>query len=265
MNWYVPKNISRKYIAGFTFRELCDQNICPRYTQVFDPNLLSSDKFLFMNLDMFEPFVDFLKKNNIQNKFKLVTHNSDREFTKEMIDLVDPFVEKVYALNATVTHPKVIKIPIGFNDQSTEIIDKFQFEETEKTKLVYVNFKLHHHPDRPICLSYFESKDWATKEKTLIPQEDFYNVIKDFKYCICPRGTGIDTHRIYESLLFGVIPIVKNNELSDLYRKLPIILVDSWQEVDYDYLVSNYESNLNKYRSWIEENRNWYLPEYWLR
>ena len=82
---------------------------------------------------------------------------------------------------------------------------------------------------------------------------------------MAPRGAGIDTHRLYESLLFGVIPIVKSSELDDLYQQFPIIIVDKWEDITYEFLIENYEENLKKYFEWFENNKDWFKSEYWIK
>ena len=128
------------------------------------------------------------------------------------------------------------------------------FDFIEKQNLIYMNFKLHHHFDRPICFDYFKKFDWVDIENNILPLKDFYDKLKTFKYCVSPRGTGIDTHRVYECLLYGVIPIVKKSTLDDLYENLPVLLVDKWEDVTYELLVNSYDENMSKYFEWKNNN-----------
>lgn len=269
MNWYTPKNLKTKFIAGFTFNELCKYNLCPRYEQKFDLKI-EEDDILFINLDYIDNLVKFLNSNTPKNRFSIMTHNSDRDFTQQMFDSIEKFVNKIYAINCTISNPKIVKIPLGFNDQSTEFLDDKNIEFTEKSNLLYMNFNLNHHPSRRICFNHFKDFDWVTIDSqcindTKIPFGEFYDKLSTFKYCLAPRGAGIDTHRLYEALLFGVIPIVKKSELDDLYEKFPILIVNDWDEVTHDFLIDNYDSNILKYKIWIEENKNWFLPDYWTK
>lgn len=47
-----------------------------------------------------------------------------------------------------------------------------------------------------------------------------------FKYAVTPRGNGWDTHRVWEALFLGVIPILTHSPLDPTYEGLPILLVD---------------------------------------
>lgn len=261
--WRTPNN--NNFISGYGYHCMCNWSVCPRYTQKFDSKSISENDFVFLNLDYFEHFVNYLRSNRPVNKFILVTQNSDRDFTSDMFPYIKEFVTKIFAINCTFSDEMVVKIPLGFNDHSTEVLDKMDFSFTPKSNLIYMNFKLHHHPERPGCYNHFKQFDWVCVEKNFLPLQDFYSKLKTYKYCICPRGTGIDTHRIYESLYFGVIPIVKRNELSDLYEKLPLVLIEDWSEITEYFLESNYDVFKKKFIDWVSENPNWYKTEFWLK
>lgn len=256
-------------ISGINYNKFCNWHVCPRYEQKFDLNLEDGD-FLFLNLDIFEQFLNFITVNKPKNRFNLVTQNSDRNFTNEMFNMISPFIHKLFAINATFQSEKLVKIPIGFNDAAINHIVNVNVE-SNKDKLIYSNFKICHHPERQKCFDYFVQFEWVDfymdgmNNVRQLPFEDFYNTLKEYKYCISPRGAGIDTHRIYECIYFGVIPIVMRNELSDLYENLPVLLVDDWSEIKKDYLEKNYNTLKNNLTNWVEMNPNWYKTEFWLK
>lgn len=271
MSWRQPNTI-QDFISGYFYYKICKWNFCPRYQQNFNLDLVQNDDFVFLNIDYFEQFLNFLISNNFDKKIVIVTQNSDRDFTQKMFDSIKRFTSKILAINCTVSDPLIKKIPLGFNDHSTEVIEReywsgklFSGNLPAKDNLIYLNFKLHHHSDRPYCFDYFKNFDWVSVENGIIPITQFYGKLKSFKYCISPRGTGIDTHRTYESLLYGVIPIVKSSELDDLYSDFPIVLVNDWSDVTYEYLNDNYEENLNRYKIWYSKNPNWFQSSNWIK
>jgi hypothetical protein len=264
-NWLVPSSLNTDFISGYTYNKLCKWSLCPRYEQKFDVNNLSENDFVFLNLDHFESFVNYLNLTKPEKKFILVTQNSDRDFSGQMFNSIKEYTSKILSVNCTVSNEMIVKIPLGFNDQSTEVLDTKDFTFVEKRNLIYMNFKLHHHSDRRVCYDYFKQFDWVDIESGIIPINYFYDKLNTFKYCISPRGTGIDTHRVYESLLFGVIPIIKKSELNDLYSKFPVIIVDNWSDVTYDFLINNYNENLSKYFKWKENNKDWYRSDFWIK
>lgn len=55
--------------------------------------------------------------------------------------------------------------------------------------------------------------------------------ISEHDFVLCPRGNGRDTHRLWETLYLGSIPIVKNGELpGQLLRDFPVWIVNEWSE-----------------------------------
>lgn len=79
--------------------------------------------------------------------------------------------------------------------------------------------------------------------------------LREYKYCICPQGNGIDTHRLWEALYLGVVPILLRNTFTENIQKtmhLPLILLDSWNDLNLvdvpDYNSFNFNI-CNKYLS----------------
>ena len=68
-----------------------------------------------------------------------------------------------------------------------------------------------------------------------------------YKWCICPEGNGVDTHRLWEAMYLRCVPIVLRSPFIDALMhytegELPIYVVDSWNSNDLpDY--SQYQFN----------------------
>ena len=65
-------------------------------------------------------------------------------------------------------------------------------------------------------------------------------------FVISPPGNGIDCHRIWECLYLGAIPVVKNNIAFSQFSHLPILWIDSWEEVTIPFLESKISHITNK-------------------
>ena len=50
-------------------------------------------------------------------------------------------------------------------------------------------------------------------------------------FVVCPHGNGYDTHRLWEALILGCIPIVRTSGLDKLYDGLPVLIVKEWSEI----------------------------------
>ena len=78
--------------------------------------------------------------------------------------------------------------------------------------------------------------------------ENFENYIKTlstYKFCVAPPGRGIDSHRCWEALMVGTIPIVISSSINELYDDLPVIIVDSWNVITVQFLNQKYDEILN--------------------
>jgi hypothetical protein len=184
----------------------------------------------------------------------LVIHNSDESFTDELMEKVKPYVTQVYAANCSATGVK--QIPLGFrDDQYTphrvlyDVLNDTS-KSSKKSTLCLVNFNVGTNGgERAAARNNFKGKSWATlsdeymnlnKDKSLQHSDpeiqrmrvDYYTQLKATKFVICPPGTGMDTHRVYEALFFGAVPVVKSSFLDPMYERLGgCWIVKDWSEV----------------------------------
>ena len=72
--------------------------------------------------------------------------------------------------------------------------------------------------------------------------ENYLKNMSEYKFIICPPGYGIDTHRCWESLLVGCIPImIKVDSMDELYEDLPVLLVENYENITEEYLNKEYD------------------------
>jgi hypothetical protein len=210
--------------------------------------------------------------------------------------LDNPLLIKWFSVNVDFNHPKLIPIPIGLpkhipvvmNEGSymgwvnsfmikkvSETISRKQIKikdnllNQKKEKLLYTRMTVENSRN---CFHEKEGiRDYAVKvlsnrfdiDTSLISWEDYLNEIIQYKFSLCLPGKGIDTYRTWESLTLGVIPIVlKTNHMDCLYQNLPVVLVDTVDEITTDFLDTEFQRitsqmdtyNFNKLTSsfWID-------------
>ena len=61
--------------------------------------------------------------------------------------------------------------------------------------------------------------------------DKYHDSLKNYRFVLCPWGNGIDTHRIWETLYSGNIPVTKQHHTFSTSQELPIIFVDSYEEI----------------------------------
>lgn len=262
-------------LSGEAFKGLCKYNLDDRYDRIpIDTNIKEGDR-VFLKASDISSFIE--KPPPV--KVTLVSANHDETFTDDMMKMVSPYVTKVYAINSNAKG--VIQIPIGFRDDqyTSHKVLKDVLEDTakssNKTTLCLVNFLVANNGDaRSKARDAFKDAAWATKSeymnynagKALIHNDadvmqkrvDYYTQLKTTKFVICPPGAGMDTHRVYETLYFGGIPIIKTSFLDPMYKKLGgCWIVNDWSQVT--------EEECNK--RWTERGEPTILwePSEWLK
>lgn len=222
-------------ISGKAFSELCSWVVDPRYperTPFSYANARDKD-WVFINGDYIHKFLSQIPFISIK-RFYVIIHNSDLPFTEEKLELLRKHVYHVFAINTTFYHPRVTTIPIGFADNQLEFLRDFTPTQCERDIEIYLNIKVRHNPEkRGACVSAFEH-DTRVFHRDRVSVPEYYSDLCRSKYVLCPEGTGIDTHRVYESILCGAIPVVLRNSLSHIYEKLPVCIVDRWTDPFYE-------------------------------
>jgi hypothetical protein len=257
-----------EFISGYYYYKSCKMSLCPRYPINYVPDLIEHNDLIFINLDYFDAFIETLKSSPPKNKFRLVTQNSDRTFTENHFNKVKPYIEHVYAINSIYENPMLSTIPIGFCDKNIRPSkDLLEIKNQNNTKIIllYMNFLIiTNFNKRTECFNTFNNKSYVFQEQNISPY-DYYKSLSQSKYTVSPEGTGIDCHRIYEALYFDTIPILKTSSMDYFYKNLPVLIVNSWTEIDENYLISNYEYLKKKLDDWKTINKDWNLVQYWIK
>ena len=83
-----------------------------------------------------------------------------------------------------------------------------------------------------LCLNHW--KNFVEEIKLIGDYKLYLQTMSKFSFTICVHGGGLDVNpKLWESLLIGVIPIIKENKpYTDMYIKLdfPVVIVKKWDE-----------------------------------
>lgn len=210
--------------------------------------------------------------------FTLITVESDFfNLKKEWLELKN--LKGWYTWNKPFSHPKLHALPIGLNkDRQLKSYLNYQ-NKNLKNKLLLINFSPETHIEREQLLKIAQKWDFATKGKKLpnanttyfksITENcnvkvdetnyEYFNYLSEFKFVLSPRGAGIDCHRTWEALYVNTIPIVRSDSIDELYKNLPILIINDWNEINEEFLNKKYEEISQK-----EFNKERLTLDYWL-
>jgi hypothetical protein len=170
-------------------------------------------------------------------------------------DITNKF-DMVFCINRQTSNENTYGLPLGITsdcDDSSkhrilgnkDIMIEVINEYIPKNNLVYLNFSIDTFPVlRNQVFNTFKDKTWVKIGETIFTIEGrkkYLQEIKSSKFVLCPRGNGIDTHRIWEALYMGSIPIVIYEDAHHLFTDLPILFIDDWNEINEDFLNQKYD------------------------
>jgi hypothetical protein len=179
----------------------------------------------------------------------LISHNCDNCIDGSFY-ILDNII-KWYTQNVNQIDTRIESIPIGLeNDrwfpdrQKKEKIFAKINETRQYRNLVYLNHNIGTNPAvRSRIYQLYEGESWVTSERRSNAQgrfDEYLDNIYNHKFVISPQGNGLDTHRTWECLYVGSIPIEKRNLNNRFYTDLPICFVDNWEDLTEDFLESEF-------------------------
>jgi hypothetical protein len=243
-------------ITGNKFKELADYTFSPSVKRsddyynlpnTYDPAKIKDGDIIYTDTGYVQDLL--MEISILDKKVILVTHNGDTN-----IDFAPPDnIIKWYTTNVNIIHPKIESIPIGLENElwfpevrkKEKMITKLS-EHRSYRNLAYMNHSIATNPAvRNRLYQLYEGESWITSERgSNRPNlfDGYLDNIYNHKFVICPEGNGIDTHRTWESLYLGTIPIEKRNLNNKFYADLPICFVDNWEDITEEYLNEFYSN-----------------------
>lgn len=221
-----PNNFSK---LSIDIKSICDH----------EERFIKFNKIFVKTDDIREFYRKF--QNNLKNKI-IITHNSDYGIDCTFEQVINK-VKKQYSQNCLFKHEKLEPIPIGVANRmwlNHAILHNVRKRtDIKKSKNIYFLFSLQTHSSRNACYDMLKNKlEWNKK----MNYQEYFIELKRHKYAICPRGNGLDTHRLWECLYLDVIPIMLKEDSVNI-DNLPIIYLEKWSDLD----ISNLD-NLVKFK-----------------
>lgn len=221
-------------LSGKGFSDMCTWVIDHRYPSrpVFSYSHSRDGDWVFINGDYLHAFFNLLPFVTTK-RFFVIVHNSDKTFTHYQMERLRKYVHRVYAINTNFLHQRLTTIPIGFVDKQIGFLENYTRKTVKRDIEVYMNFTSRTNSvARDRCMYAFENDPRVTVRENL-SLDEYYEDLCRSKFVLCPEGTGMDTHRVYEALFCGATPVVLRNSLSHLYEKLPVCILDRWTDPFY--------------------------------
>lgn len=249
------KTSSAPFISTNTFRAHCDFTF-DQFSRSIDPKQVKNGNLIYVKTDYLNQFFTLVHPN-IQARYILLSHDSDYpipgNFKKYLDDpkLIAWFGENVEGYS----HPKLHPIPLGLIKRhlpwgDLDVVHRVMnlTPAPEREYLLYLNFRLDTCvEERCLLVKMFCDKSYTNFIPTTTRSyEEYLTDLRGSKFVLSPRGFGLDTHRTWESLLMGAIPIVRSSTLDPMFENLPVLVINEWSELTEEFLLDKYEKMKGK-------------------
>lgn len=240
---------------------------------------LANQKIIFIKTDLISQYIDKLLNHSC--KFILITASNDDHCVPYMNFPPDEDVQKKtdellnsnnlyfwYSKNVGIIHSKLKPLPLGpkwqwrttrfFGESKKKHLEIYHntdpnlFYTGNKPNLLYFHFNntsnnpfyKEHTGIRHKCR--YELRKNGFQDSGGNEFEDYMEKLKTYKFAVSPPGRGIQTHRFYESLMVGTIPIIIHAPTDSISDDLPVLFVNHWSEITPSFLDKKYKEITSK-------------------
>lgn len=251
-------------VSGDAFRACCDY-VFDETDSSLNPSKVKPHSSIFVKGDYLDQFFHRIHPY-LSHPYVLVTHNSDQSAPGRFSSVLQE-AKLVAWFSQNVdddSHCKMHPIPIGIANRcwrhgNGDLITKIRSKQNLKKHLVYLNISVETYPqERGPVQNLLKNASFVYDAKKK-PFNGYLIDLASCKFVASPRGNGLDTHRLWESLYLGSYPIVKTSTLDSLYDELPVLIVQDWNEVTEDFLNQKYDELCGKSYNFEKLNFSYWI------
>ncbi len=233
----IRNRVSEPFLSQAWFRKISDVVISELKTPSRQNQLsLQSAKVIYCYSHILEDFLSTFA-DSLENRV-VISGSTDKEF-------MDPSrihlgqLKKLYLQNSLVSDGRrIFTLPIGIEDYAlglnglkNNMISGVPWDR--KNDQILVGPFSATDPSRLWLMQKARNNPrFHIVDKMLTPR-NYARLASQYKFIACPRGKGVDSHRMWESFYRNSIPIVTRNPWSEslLDLNVPVAIVDTWESL----------------------------------
>lgn len=205
---------------------------------------LKENDVIFCNSHYVKYLFRDLKSCNLKN-LKLITHQSDIPINESLYSKKPDCISNWYGINIEYQAYDLTPIPIGLSNYYSPknlFYNHFKNKDlavSKKLDVIYVNFNVStNRKVRAKLLKSLQNKESFYIEKENKDLNGYLNSLIKYKYVLCPEGNGIDTHRFWETIYSGSIPVSKKHTTLNTSQGLPVILIEDYKNLSFEEILN---------------------------
>ncbi len=229
---------SKPFISGDSFRAYSD--LIWERNRTFSHHDVSIGDVVFCETDLLDQF-SLGVLSQISVPIVLILGNSDKDLYREDFRKINlPAGSTVFAQNLREKIPNVQPLPIGLENRwraNNGTILSFRYlpliRRARESKVLW-GFSIATNPAVRAKAAFSLSRLASTVHTGSISARKHRHLLSKFMFVASPPGNGLDTHRTWEAMYLGCVPILLSSYLSKYYEDLglPIWIVDSYDELN---------------------------------
>ena len=222
---------------------------------------------------------DYTFPNNTDQRMKNIT--SDRVTEYKNLGRHN-MINKLFVENLDAPIINAIPIPLGVNPKESPVDMEYflQFANVqERNSLKITNF------NRTRCgkgqwlercvvdkLCEINWREYFVETGNINDHRKYLKTLSSYAFTLCVHGGGLDVNpKLFEALLVGVIPIIRENKpYTDIYKRLdlPVVIVKEWTQntINKENLLKWYGQYHNYFQNETRRNAmlNFMTLDFWI-
>lgn len=231
---------------------------------------LNKNSTIFCKTEALELLFLIIKDVPKEYELNLISHQSDILIGQKLFNKKPTCIKEWYAVNVVYKHENLHHIPLGISEEfrkkhlNVDYIDEMLKPSNFKVNnSIYSNYNQNTNKKiRSKIFKKLKNASFITIGSYGSEVKEYINELKSNKYILCPTGNGLDTYRLWESLIIGSYPVVNSVKNYLEFRNLPIYFFNDAADLNLEFL----ESKSNLVEKLKNENlgKEYLFAEYWV-
>jgi|TARA_B100000123_G_scaffold88775_1_gene64456 hypothetical protein len=219
---------------------------------------LRENDVIFTNYKLINELFFHLRKANEFKNITLITNQQDEMIKKSLYSKKPDCISRWFSINVEHIADDLLVLPLGLsneyspkNPNADDFFKLYENMKDSKDISLYINHRANTNlSDRKNIYDIFSDKEWVEIDEPNLEIGSYLNKIQHSLFVLCPWGNGVDTHRVWETLYSGSIPVIKNHQTFTCLKDLPALFINNYEEINLDLLnefAEKYYSNTFNY------------------
>lgn len=223
-------------VNGDAFRGLCDHTFWHNAAPRENPGFRHGD-VVFCKID--EVWRLFRALRRTRKRIVLVTGEGDKPVTPDLWQQRPPHVAAWFGTNMFAAAETAHPLPLGLGNADGTLtlawteIQAALVSPPKREGLLYANFGTRSNPAvRGPLLEWVlrPEQNWITRQPHSATggKAAYLRDLLTHHFVLCPPGNGEDTHRMWEALYCGAVPVVRRSPAMRDFHDLPVLFVEDF-------------------------------------